>query len=131
MQLLSKILILGVGGAFGTLSRYYVSGMVHKFCGIGFPWGTLAVNLIGSFLIGLSWGIFENTTISSSIKLFLFIGIFGGFTTFSTYTYECLNLLKVGLYKTAFLNIIVSNILGILLVWAGFVLSKLFFHLLK
>ncbi|MEA3503915.1 MAG: CrcB family protein, partial [Bacteroidota bacterium] len=80
-----KYLYIAAGGATGTLLRYYISGLAHKI-GTGiFPWGTVAVNLIGALLIGLSWGLFDRITIPANNRLFLFIGLFGGFTTFSTF----------------------------------------------
>jgi CrcB protein len=89
-----------------------------------FPYGTLVVNLAGSFFIGLAWGLLENTHVSSNFRSFLFIGIFGGFTTFSSYSLETLNLLRDGEIKMGLINIFGSNVLGLLLVFLGFILSK-------
>ncbi len=121
---MTKYILLASGGAIGTLLRYSLSGLVYKALSGGFPWGTLFVNLAGSFAIGLMWGIFEIETLSSNIRNFIFIGILGGFTTFSTFALENFSLFRDGEIKFALLNILASNILGILLVFAGFLLSR-------
>lgn len=119
-----KILLLLAGGAFGTLARYSVSGLVHKYAGSVFPFGTLTVNIAGAFIIGLAWGFFEVREISPNTRTFLFIGLLGGFTTFSTYALETLNLFKQGDMKMAFANILANNVFAIVLVFAGFVLAR-------
>jgi len=82
------------------------------------------VNLAGSFLIGLLWGFFEYEDMSPNARNFIFIGILGGFTTFSTFALENMHLFRDGEIKLAFANILASNIFGILLVFAGFFISK-------
>ena len=121
-----KLLLILSGGALGSLGRYAVSGLAHRLSTSMFPIGTLAVNLIGSFIIGLLWGAFENTIISPNARSFIFIGVLGGFTTFSTYSLETLNLLRDGEIKLAFLNLALNNILGLLLAFAGLALAKQF-----
>ncbi len=128
---MTKIIILATGGAIGTLLRYSVSGLTHRAVSGIFPWGTLAVNLTGSFLIGLLWGIFEVQNISSNMRTFLFIGILGGFTTFSTFALESLNLMRDNEIKLALSNVLLSNVLGILLVFAGFMASKYIINLIR
>ena len=119
-----KVLLLLSGGALGTLARYSVSGWVHRFFESSFPYGTLAVNLIGSFIIGLLWGLVETSTLSSNTRSFVFIGILGGFTTFSSYSLETLNLFRDGEIKLALANILANNILGLVLVFIGFIAAK-------
>ena len=119
-----KVIYLLSGGAIGTLARYGVSGFSHRVFSSIFPWGTLMVNLIGSFVIGLLWGISEQTNFSPNIRAFIFIGILGGFTTFSSYSLETLNLFRDGEVKMGIINILANNILGLVLVFAGFILSK-------
>lgn len=128
---MTKYIMLAAGGAIGTVLRYSVSGMTQRAVNSMFPWGTLAVNLTGSFMIGLLWGIFEVRSISSDLRTFLFIGILGGFTTFSTFALESLNLMREGEIKFALSNVLVSNILGILLVFAGFIASKYIINLIR
>lgn len=122
---MSKILALVLGGAAGTLLRYWVSGYAYRLFEGVFPWGTLAVNLIGSFLIGFCWGLFERGNIQTNVRLFLFVGIFGGFTTFSSYALETLNLVKAGNMKYAIIYILASNILGLILVYLGYIFARM------
>ncbi len=121
---MTKYIMLATGGAIGTLLRYTLSGFTYKFLNGGFPWGTLFVNLVGCFIIGLLWGVFEVENLSANLRNFVFVGILGGFTTFSTFALESFSLLRDGEVKFALLNILASNILGILLVFAGFLLSR-------
>lgn len=126
-----KILLLLSGGAIGTLSRYAVSGLTHKYYLGNFPIGTLVVNLIGSFLIGLVWAISEQGNLSSNTRTFVFIGLFGSFTTFSAFSIETMNLFRDGETKLALLNVMANNILGILFVFGGFFLTKLIVDAVK
>jgi CrcB protein len=119
-----KIILILAGGALGTLARFYTSGFAQKYISNGFPIGTLVVNLIGSFLIGLLWGFFENQP-STQLRTFLFVGILGGFTTFSAYSIETLNLFRDGHIRLAGFNILLNNVLGISLALGGFALAKL------
>jgi len=121
---MTKIILLLSGGAIGTLARYGVSGLMYKCFNGTFPFGTLAVNLIGAFIIGLLWGLWEGFRISSNMRAFVFIGILGGFTTFSTYTLETLNLFRNGETKMALVNIFANNIFGLILVFLGFFAAK-------
>jgi CrcB protein len=119
-----KILLLAAGGAIGTLGRYAVSGITHKYVEGAFPYGTLMVNVIGSLIIGLLWGTWETANISSHLRTFIFIGILGGFTTFSSFSLETMNLCRDGEFKMAIINILANNILGILMVFAGFFAAR-------
>ena len=120
---MAKILLVLAGGGIGSLLRYGASGVFSKV-GPGFPIGTLLVNLIGSFLIGLLWGISEKAVFHPNWRVFLFTGILGGFTTFSAYGLETFNLLRHGKAMFAMFNILLSNILGIALVVLGFLASR-------
>ncbi len=126
-----KYILLATGGAIGTILRYSMSGLTYRIVNGVFPWGTIAVNLTGSFVIGLLWGVFEIQNISSNMRNFIFIGILGGFTTFSTYALESLNLFRDGEIKLAMTNLLISNICGLILVFAGFMLSKFIINLIK
>ncbi len=121
---MTKILTLVIGGAIGTVLRYYVSGLTHRYFEGVFPLGTLIVNLIGSFVIGVIWGSLEIENISPIIRTFLFIGILGGFTTFSTFALENFNLIRDGEIKYVVGSILANNVLGILLVFVGFSLAR-------
>jgi CrcB protein len=118
-----KILLVLTGGAMGSLARFYTSGFAQKFVTHGFPMGTLLVNMVGSFVIGLLWGLFENQP-AVPLRTFLFVGVLGGFTTFSAYSIETLNLFRDGNIRLAVLNILSNNVLGILLALAGMMIAK-------
>ena len=120
-----KILLVLAGGGIGSLLRYGVSGAFSK-AGSNLPLGTLLVNLSGSFLIGLLWGISEKAVFHPNWKIFLFTGILGGFTTFSAYGLETFNLLRESKPMLALANIGLNNILGIALVVLGFLVSRYF-----
>lgn len=128
---MTKVLFIALGGAAGSVLRYWVSGIAYKLGGQGFPWGTLAVNLIGALLIGLAWGLSERVNLQPHIRAMLFIGIFGGFTTFSTFALESFNLLKENDLKNLFSFILVSNLAGVFLVYAGLVFSRMLITYLK
>ena len=126
-----KFLNIALGGALGALLRYVVSGMAHRFFTSGFPWGTLIVNLVGSFIIGLVWGIFEVIAISQNIKVFILVGFLGAFTTFSTFSLENFHLLRDGEYGLVLTNTIASVVFGVALAFAGFFISRLLLGILK
>jgi CrcB protein len=119
-----KLLSIAAGGAIGAVLRYGVAGVVQSCMVSMYPWGTLAVNLIGSFLAGLLWALAEYTYLPPQLKTFMFIGILGGFTTFSTYMLETFHLMREGEYFFALGNILLSNLLGIVLVFSGVMLSE-------
>jgi CrcB protein len=112
--------LLLVGGGLGTVLRYWLSMLADRAAGGVLPAGTLAVNLGGSLFIGCLWGLFERGTLTPNARLFLMTGVLGGFTTFSTFTLENFSLLRDGELKLAAANILVSNVAGIFLVFAGF-----------
>lgn len=128
---MSKLLFIAIGGAAGALLRYSVSGVAYKYLDGMLPWGTLAVNLIGCFAIGFLWQIFEFITSSPNMRSFIFVGILGSFTTFSTYGLETLNLFREGEIKYGLLNILASNILGIGLVLTCFIVARYLIGILR
>ena len=126
-----KIVLLLAGGAVGTLARYALAGLTHKVYIGTFPMGTLMVNLLGSLVIGFLWGISENRNISPNYRSFVFIGLLGGFTTFSTYALETMNLLRENEIRQAITNILATNLLGLVLVFGGFLMAKGLMNLIK
>ncbi|MCK5078930.1 MAG: fluoride efflux transporter CrcB [Bacteroidales bacterium] len=119
-----KIILLLAGGGIGTVARYVVSDYTHKYYLGSFPLGTLAVNIIGSFIIGILWGMFDMQNLSHGLRAFLFIGILGGFTTFSSYAIESYNMFRDGDTKLAMLNIMANNVLSIGMVIIGLMVSS-------
>jgi CrcB protein len=122
---MQKTIFIAVAGLVGTLIRYWLSGFVARQYGETFPWGTLAVNLIGSFLAGALYHLAEERfLLPPTLRTVIFIGLLGGFTTFSSYGLQTFTLLRDGQLGLATLNIAVSNVLGLLLVWVGYVVFK-------
>ena len=126
-----KLLAISMGGVIGALLRYGTGGAVHKFLQADFPYGTLFINLSGCLVIGFLWGLFERFNFSSNLRLFVFIGILGSFTTFSSYGIETFNLIRDGEMRAGLLNILFNNVFGISFVFIGFWLSKITMNLLK
>ncbi|MFQ5570714.1 MAG: fluoride efflux transporter CrcB [Rhodothermales bacterium] len=128
---MTKLLLIAAGGAVGAVLRYVVSGLTYRLFDETFPWGTLAVNLLGSFVIGLVWAVLERVVLSPKLTTFLFIGVLGAFTTFSTYSLESFHLLRDGEVRLGLVNILASNVLGLALVYVGFVCARYLLDLLK
>jgi fluoride exporter len=121
-----KLLLIGIGGFIGSISRYLLEGIVSRHTTISFPYGTLVVNVLGCFLIGLFFGVAEGKLLFNiNVRSFIVIGLFGGFTTFSTFSYETFSLFKEGEIFFAISNIAISIIIGILALWGGHMLGKL------
>ncbi len=101
-----QLLWISLGGAIGTAARYLLAGWILRSTGPGFPWGTLAVNTIGSFLLGLVMQVALGTTLfSPTLRLTLTTGVMGGFTTYSTFNYETLRAFQDGAWLIAFANL--------------------------
>lgn len=123
MTILKNILLVGTGSFVGGALRYLVS-LWLKYTG-GFPWATFLVNLIGCLLIGLLWGLFSRcANASQQLVLFLSVGLCGGFTTFSTFSKESLQLIQSGNWWYLAFYVTGSILLGILLVAAGVHIAK-------
>lgn len=122
---MSSITIIAVasGGAIGATLRLFINGMVNKHFVHALPLGTLAVNLIGSLLIGMLFAYFHmNTTLSPHIKTFLITGILGALTTYSTFAIESFFLIESGKYFEAFANMALNLFGTILLAGIGYIL---------
>lgn len=123
---MQKLLFIGLAGLLGTLSRYFLSGWAARKFGETFPMGTLLVNLIGCFLIGFLFYLMqERFLVNQTLRTIILIGFLGGFTTFSSFGMQTFTLLRDGEFGFAVLNIVVSNVGGLILVWAGYSLAKL------
>lgn len=120
-----KLLLIGFAGFIGTLGRYGLSGIVAKRYGETFPFGTLAVNLIGCFVVGLLFNLMqERYLVNQNVRTIILIGLLGGFTTFSSLGLQTFTLLQDNEIVLATLNLVASNVLGLFLVWAGYTLAK-------
>ena len=113
------VLLVGLGGFLGANARYWLDGWVATRLGATFPYGTLAINLSGSFGLGLLMGLLEGHAWSPTVRLTLGIGFFGAYTTFSTWTYETLRLIDNGSFLLATINAAGSLVVGLLAVVAG------------
>lgn len=117
---------IAIGSALGGIARYWCSGAVARMIGETFPWGTLTVNVVGSFIIGFFatlTGPDGRVFASSLARQFVMIGFCGGFTTFSSFSIQTLNLLNDGEWLRAGGNIVGSVVLCLAAVWAGHVLA--------
>ena len=119
-----NVLSVMAGGSIGASLRYGLFLIVQRLAGPSFPAGTLVVNLLGSLLIGILWHVFEEIHLTHQWRLFVFTGLLGGFTTFSTFTRETAQLIKMGAWNTAIMYVALSNILGVVLVIAGYFISR-------
>lgn len=118
-----------VGGGLGTLARWGVSGLVANTVGGTFPWGTLVINISGSFVIGLFatlTGTEGRWLVSGSFRQFFMLGICGGYTTFSSFSLQTLNLAEDGQWFKASANCVLSLVLCLVGVWLGHILAANF-----
>jgi CrcB protein len=123
--MLTRILLLSLAGAAGTLCRYGLTGLVHRFAGAGFPWGTFVVNIIGCFLAGLGWSLFENKwPFAAQARIAVMIGFMGAFTTFSSYILETQNIIRVADWFPAAGNFLAQNGLGFIALFCGITLGR-------
>jgi CrcB protein len=126
--MLRNILIVGTGGFIGSVMRYLVQIFVEKGMATTFPWGTFIANIAGSFIIGIVFAIAEKGNLmNSEWRIFLAVGVCGGFTTFSSFAYNNLNLLKDHSYGQLLLNVGGSLFFGILAVYLGIILVRAIF----
>lgn len=124
---MTNLLLVGFGGFIGSILRYLASGYVQQISkGMGFPYGTLTVNVIGCFIIGFLAQLAETRGVfTTESRLFVFVGILGGFTTFSSFGNETFNLARDGQMLGALANIGANVIVGLLAVAAGRIVSSL------
>ena len=120
-----NIMYIAVGGAVGAVMRYLVSTGIHSVLGRGFPYGTLTVNVLGSFMMGFLFiYLIERSSLGPEWRALIMIGFLGAFTTFSTFSIETLNLIESGAMARAFANILVSVITCIMATWLGVILGR-------
>ena len=124
---MQHVLAIAVGGAVGAVLRYWVSSSVYLLLGKDFPYGTLVVNVLGSFVMGLLFVyLIERMIDTSLLRAALIIGLLGAFTTFSTFSIETLQLLENGEYFKTAMNIVASVTACLFAVWLGVVLARQF-----
>lgn len=124
--MLTQYLWVAIGGALGTTARYWLSGLAARLIGETFPWGTLLINVTGSFIIGFFatlTGPDGRVFVGSTARQFVMIGLCGGFTTFSSFSLQALNLANDGEWLYAGANVAGSVVLCLAAVWAGYALA--------
>ncbi len=121
LNILAAIMI---GGSIGAALRHMLSFTIANNNNSSFPWGTFAVNIIGSFIIGVLWQFFNDYEIPAHIRAILITGGLGAFTTFSTYSLDTVILLQNGQVKMGLMNTAVNATLGIIAVWVGITAAR-------
>jgi CrcB protein len=119
---------VAAGGALGSMARFWLTGAVAALTGPRFPYGTLLINILGSFVIGVVAGLTltpERMGMHPDLRIFLMVGICGGFTTFSAFSLQTLELLQAGAVVPALLYVVASVLLCVLFVWFGWALGRL------
>lgn len=124
---MQKILLIGLAGACGALARYGLGGLVQRYSGATFPWGTLVVNILGSFLFGFIWSLVEQRlVISPEARIIILSGFLGAFTTFSSFMFETSSLMGEGQWLLAGLNIGGQILFGLTAMFLGLAAGRLF-----
>lgn len=116
-----------IGGGIGAVARYWLQGLVYRYVSAAFPYGTVAVNFLGCLLIGfLMTGMEDRFVMNPSLRIFLTIGILGGFTTFSSFSYETIALLRDGEIFLGIANVVTSVVICLAATYLGTIMGKLF-----
>lgn len=124
---MKEVLFVAAGGAVGSSLRYLLSSGIYAWYGRAFPWGTLAVNVLGSFAIGLlSILLVEKFNVAQEWRLAIVVGVLGGFTTFSSFSWDTLDLMQQGLTIKALFNVLANVMLCIVAAWLGALWAKSF-----
>lgn len=117
---MKNLLFVAMGGAVGAMLRYGISSGIYTWFGRSFPYGTLAVNVLGSFAIGLlSILLIEKFDVPHEVRLALVVGVLGALTTFSTFSWDTLDLMQQGMMQKAFINVLLNVVICIGAAWAG------------
>jgi CrcB protein len=121
-----SFLVICLGGAIGTGLRYVTSSLAVRWLGVDFPYGTLIVNVVGSFLIGLIQQVgAASLLIPETTRLFLTVGIMGGLTTYSSFSYETLRLAQIGAWGQAWINVLVTTVVCLGVCFLGIVVGRM------
>jgi CrcB protein len=119
-----KLLAVAFGGSIGAVLRFLIYELIESKYHSDFPWATLTVNLLGSLVIGFLWGYFARIYVTPGMRLLIFVGILGSFTTFSTFAFDNFSLIKSGDYIYMTFYLLATNLFGISLAVGGYLLSK-------
>ncbi len=122
---MNHVILVGLGGFVGSILRYWLSGLTQRSTEVGFPIGTLAVNVLGCLVVGAVWSLVEyRQWLSPELRIFVTVGILGGFTTFSAFSFETFVLIRDGQYPWALANIVLNVVLCLGAVIVGWTVAK-------
>jgi fluoride exporter len=120
-----RLALVAVGGAAGSVLRYLTNGLAVRWLGVDFPYGTLMVNVVGSFLIGVVQALAEDRAVlPEPARLFLSVGVMGGFTTYSAFAYESVRLAELDAYGRALANVAVTTVVCVGVCALGLVIGR-------
>jgi fluoride exporter len=121
-----RALLIALGGALGTVLRHLTSGLAAQWLGVDFPYGTLIVNLVGSFLIGVIHQVgTESLVLPDDVRWFLTTGVMGGLTTYSAFSYETVRLMEARAWTEAWINVVVTTASCLILCFLGIAAGRL------
>jgi len=124
-MMVKQLAAVAIGGASGAVLRWLMAGAIQRLAGGAFPWGTFAVNALGSFLLGFLFvWLIERSTASELVRLALTVGMLGAFTTFSTYSLESIRLLQEGALGMAAANVMGQVVVCLILTWLGIQIAR-------
>jgi fluoride exporter len=119
------VIYVALGGALGSVARFLLSHAVHRYTAAGFPYGTFTVNIIGCAAFGLIIGFAEHRiALTPAVRAFFLVGILGGFTTFSAFTFDTLELLRTAAFLRAAFNVLGQIALGLAALWLGYIIAS-------
>ncbi|MEM7541306.1 MAG: fluoride efflux transporter CrcB [Pseudomonadota bacterium] len=125
MSVAQQLVLVAMGGAVGAIARYGATLITHHMLGRDFPYGTLLVNVLGSFAIGIFFVVFvERVAQDSPLRLLLIVGVLGAFTTFSTFSLDTLSLIERGALSAAVINVLVNVALCLAACWVGLAAAR-------
>ena len=119
MPVIVNALLIGAAGAVGTLLRAGCTTLATRFLGPAFPWGTIFVNVFGSFAFGAIFAMARARAMPTELEVVLLVGLLGGFTTYSSFAFQSAEMLSGGRPGMALAYMVATNVLGLLAVWAG------------
>ena len=123
---MKQLLAIASGGALGAVMRWYVAAWIQRLSGSAFPWGTLTVNVLGSFLLGFLFvWLLERVTVGEITRLAITVGFLGAFTTFSTFSVETARLLQTGSFTMALTNVLAQVLICVCVAWVGMQWARL------
>lgn len=123
---MATVLWIGIGGFIGANGRYWLGSLINRWLGTGFPWATALVNISGALLIGIIATLFADKAVANeSLRLFLIVGLLGGYTTFSSYSFEAVTMMQDERWMSAISYLVLSNVVGILACVGGVMIARI------